>query len=91
MVLTLAVLLYQICPLLCRGPSGLVVSASDQYLGSNPSWSWNFSLFVGIMDYHKPILLYLNSKEQQYVRTLKDLFGLLEPKKPSDLQSVIVY
>lgn len=59
--------------------------------GQIPSWSWNFSLFVGIMDYHKPILLYLNSKEQQYVRMLKDLFGLLKPKRPSDLQSAIVY
>ena len=64
-------------------------------LGSNPqmvqeflSLCWHY----GLSQTNPPVSQqYLISTEQQYVRTLKDLFGLLKPKKPSDLQSVIVY
>ena len=50
---------YVLCVLLlCRGPSGLVIRASDWYSeGSNPSWSQNFSvdwfLSLSITNWHK--------------------------------------
>ena len=48
---------YAVCVLLlCRGPSGLVVTASDWYskiLGSNPSWSHNLMwILISISRYH---------------------------------------